>query len=400
MKRSKIAQQIQDTAAIQWIRSHQVAVIRILESWCLSRALLLIIAWFSPYFAGNPIYQKYLDQGYFLSPKWWIDIWCRWDSKWYLSIVQYGYTVPQDISSQYSNIAFFPLYPYLIKLFTFWFPDSLQTESVFLLTGLMISNICFILALFGLYELGKTLFGEESAKKAILLYLCIPAGFYFSAFYTESLFLFLIVFSLVFAEKNEWRAAGFFSMFAALTRPHGILILIPLGWIYLSKKNWKIRSIRSDICWLLLAPMGFLVFFFGLYRLTGNFFVFFEAQGSWGRSIGVSFFSSYFEPLFNRFNRIAVIDTLMITLSFILSIVLLVKIPQKAYGIYALCATLILILTGNLFSMTRYTAAIFPIFLFAGHFLSNQKVFTAICGIFIVLQILFFSGWINYYWIA
>lgn len=400
MKRSKIAQQIQDTAAIQWIRSHQVVVIRILESWCLSRALLLVIAWFSPYFAGNPIYQKYLDQGYFLSPKWWIDIWCRWDSKWYLSIVQYGYTVPQDISSQYSNIAFFPLYPYLIKLFTFWFPDSLQTESVFLLTGLMISNICFILALFGLYELGKTLFGEESAKKAILLYLCIPAGFYFSAFYTESLFLFLIVFSLVFAEKNEWRAAGFFSMFAALTRPHGILILIPLGWIYLSKKNWKIRSIRSDICWLLLAPMGILVFFFGLYRLTGNFFVFFEAQGSWGRSIGVSFFSSYFEPLFNRFNRIAVIDTLMITLSFILSIVLLVKIPQKAYGIYALCATLILILTGNLFSMTRYTAAIFPIFLFSGSLLSNHKVFTAICGIFIVLQILYFSGWINYYWIA
>lgn len=189
-------------------------------------------------------------------------------------------------------------------------------------------------------------------------------------------------------------------MLAALTRPHGILILIPLGWIYLSKKNWKIRSIRSDICWLLLAPMGIFAFFFGLYRLTGNFFAFFEAQGSWGRSLGVSFLSSYFEPLFNRFNRIAVIDTVMIALSFILSIVLLIKIPQKAYGIYALCATLILILTGNLFSMTRYTAAIFPIFLFSGSLLSNHKVFTAICGIFIVLQILYFSGWINYYWIA
>jgi hypothetical protein len=49
---------------------------RILEA-VPSRALLLIIAWFSPYFAGNPIYQKYIEQVIFI-PKWWIDIWSRW----------------------------------------------------------------------------------------------------------------------------------------------------------------------------------------------------------------------------------------------------------------------------------------------------------------------------------
>jgi hypothetical protein len=35
-------------------------------------------------------------------------------------------------------------------------------------------------------------------------------------------------------------------------------------------------------------------------------------------------------PLFNRFNRIAVINTMMIALSFQSEFVLLIKIPQKA----------------------------------------------------------------------
>ncbi len=391
---------IRSIPEIQWLKNNRNTVIAILEGWGLSRILLTVIAWFSSYFAGNEIYQKYLDQGYFLSPKWLIDIWCRWDSKWYLSIVQFGYYAPEDISTQYSNLAFFPLYPYLIKALTFWLPESFQTESIYLLTGLIISNLCFILALFGIYELARNLFGDVSAKRTILLYFCLPAGFFFSTFYTESLFLFLVVFSVVYAEKKKWAAAGIFAMLAALTRPHGILILIPLGWLYLSKHEWKPAKIRPDCCWFLLAPLGIAAYFYGLYRLTGNYFAFFEAQGSWGRTLGTSFWGDYFEPLFNRFNRTATLDTVMISASLVLSLILLIRNQNKAYGIYALASTIVLIMTGNLFSMTRYTAAIFPIYILAGNLFSNKKLFVALCGLFAVIQVLLFSGWVNYYWIA
>lgn len=391
---------IRSIPEIQWLKNNRNTATAILEGWGLSRILLTVIAWFSSYFAGNEIYQKYLDQGYFLSPKWLIDIWCRWDSKWYLSIVQFGYYAPEDISTQYSNLAFFPLYPYLIKALTFWLPESFQTESIYLLTGLIISNLCFILALFGIYKLARNLFGDVSAKRTILLYFCLPAGFFFSTFYTESLFLFLVVFAFVYAERGNWATAGILVALAALTRPHGILVLIPLAWIYLSQRDWKLKKIRPDLLFLCLAPLSVAVYFLHLHQLTGDFFAFFKAQGSWGRSLGVSFWQGYFEPLFNRFNRTATLDTILIFSSLILSIGVYIKIPRKAYGIYAIISVLILILTGNLFSMTRYTAVIFPLYIFAGNRLANRKYFGALCCLLAVFQVLLFSGWVNYYWIA
>lgn len=387
-------------AEVLWMRDHWQGLRLIPECWLFSRSLLTVIAWFSSYFAGNEIYEQYLTRGYFLSPKWLIDIWCRWDSKWYLSIVQYGYQAPENLSAQYSNLAFFPLYPTLIKLLTFWLPARFQTESVYLLTGLIVSNICFLLAMAGIYYLATKLFDEQSATRTILLYFSLPAGFFFSVFYTESLFLFLIVFAFIYAEREKWLAAGILAALAALTRPHGILLLIPLAWIYLSQRKWNLRRIRGDVLFFGLAPLAIVLYFLHLSQLTGDFFAFFQAQGSWGRSLGTSFWQDYFEPLFNRFNRVATLDTMLIAGSLILSVWILIKVPQKAYGTYALISVVILILTGNLFSMTRYTAVIFPLYLFIGNRIPNQKIFTAVCCGLIVIQALLFSGWINYYWIA
>ena len=80
---------------------------------------------------------------------------------------------------------------------------------------------------------------------------------------------------------------------------------------------------------------------------------------------------------------------------------MLIRSPHKAYGIYALACTLVLIGTGNLYSMMRYTAVNFPIWMFAAELLrGRKKAFGFICALFLTLQILLFCGWINYYWIA
>ena len=374
----------------------------ILEVFLASRIILLITAWFAPYFQGNMDYQRYLDQGYFLSPKWLIDIWCRWDSEWQLSIVKWGYIAPENLSEGYSNLAFFPLYPGLVKLLTFWMPRNFQTESVYLLVGLIISNTCILLSLYGLSKLGEALFSKRTGTLITQLMLCLPCGFYFSAFYGESLFLCLIVYTLILAEHEHWGWSALTAAGAALCRPHGVLVLIPAAILYMSKREWNFRKIGTDWLWYLLVPAAIGGYFFYLYTLTGDFFAFFKAQASWGRSLtDTSAFSLYFEPLHTRHNRPTTIDLIMIITSLILSIAMTIRTPHKAFGIYALVCTLVLIGTGNLYSMMRYTAVNFPIWLYAADLLkSRPKGFGFLCALFLSLQVLLFCGWTNYYWIA
>ncbi len=375
---------------------------QILELFLGSRALLLLTAWFSSYYQGNVIYQRYLDRGYFLSPKWLLDIWCRWDSEWQLSIVKWGYTASDDLSAGYSNLAFFPLYPYLIKAATFWLPRRFQTESVYLLVGLVISNLCLLLAMYGIAKLAEKLFSSKTAKNTLILMFCLPCAFYFSAFYAESLFLCLIVYTLILAEDEKWMLSAFCAAGAALCRPHGVLILIPAAWIYMAGRGWNFRKIGTGWLWYLLVPAAVSVYFFALYRLTGDFFAFFKAQSAWGRSLSdTDAFRSYFEPLFTRHNRPTTIDLFMLLLSFIISIWMMFRSAHKAYGLYALASSLLLFGTGNLYSMMRYTAVIFPVWMFLAEILQKkQKLYAFLCAVFLTLQILLFCGWINYYWIA
>ena len=374
----------------------------ILEIFICSRLILLVVAWFADYYPGNADYQRYLDQGFFLSPKWFIDIWCRWDSEWLLSIVKWGYVAPENLSGGYSNLAFFPLYPYLIKILTFWMPRQLHTESVYLLVGLFLSNLCLIFALYGLSKLNTYLFSDKTTKMIPMLMLTLPCAFYFSAFYAESLFLFLIVYTFILAENDKWWASALLAAGASLCRPHGVLVIIPIICIYMSKRNWNFRNIGTSWLWYFSVPAAVCIYFYCLYNLTGDFFAFFKAQASWGRSLtDTNAFLLYFEPLHTRHNRPTSIDLIMITLSLILSIVMIIKSRQKAYGLYALVCTIVLIGTGNLYSMMRYTTVIFPIWMFAADLLSDHpKILGSVCAVFLSLQILLFCGWINYYWIA
>jgi len=384
----------------RWLKENRSMVVSICQAWGITRLLLMFTAWFSAYFPQNAVYQRYVDKGFQFTPIWPLDIWCRWDSAWYLSIAKNGYVPSGILSEQYSNLAFFPLYPYLVRALTVWLPDFLRHQSVLISVGLLLSNVAFLLAMFGIYELARQLSDESTAQKAVMLTFCLPGAFFFGAFYTESLFLFLTVYAFLAAENERWVWAAVFSMLAALTRANGILILVPILWIYMEKRRWQIRKIRRDLLWFLSAPAGVLLHFLNLYRITGNFFAFFEAQSAWGRSVGGSLVSDFLRPLFRQPNQIAILDLVFITVYLLLSIVILIRYPRKAYGVYALLTVLVLIRSGMLFSMTRYTAVIFPVVIYISLKIRNRKIFGSLCLFLIMLQILLYAGWVNYYWIA
>ena len=148
---------------ITWAKDHWQTVRRLLALALGSRLLLILAGWIANYYPKNPTYQRYIDQGFQFTPRWLIDMWCRWDSSWYLSIAGGGYSAGESLGNAYSNMAFFPLYPGLVRLLTFWFPPSIQSPTLLLTAGLMISNLCFFASIVLLYALTLRLTGNEAA---------------------------------------------------------------------------------------------------------------------------------------------------------------------------------------------------------------------------------------------
>ncbi|MFH1895123.1 MAG: mannosyltransferase family protein [archaeon] len=156
---------------------------------------------------------------FFVQPNSLLDLFFAWDSGWYISIVEKGYSF---VPGEFSTVAFFPLYPLLIKIFSVFFGSPK-------LMAYLISNISFFLALFLFYKLISLAgYSNSLAKKTVLFTAFAPLSFFFSVIYAEGLFLFLAIACFYFALKKNWFAASVFGFLVALTKPLGGLILVPL----------------------------------------------------------------------------------------------------------------------------------------------------------------------------
>ena len=103
-----------------------------------------------------------------------------------------------------------------------------------LITGIVISLLCYAGCVWLLYRLVRQDFDERARQPRAVVYLAIgPLSFFLQAVYTESLFLLLSLACFVFAREGRWRLAGVMGLLATLTRstgraapdPHGLLLL-------------------------------------------------------------------------------------------------------------------------------------------------------------------------------
>lgn len=125
--------------------------------WFISRIALLFIGWTAnlriP--GGRPSQPWPMAKAPLI-----FTMWDRYDSQWYLAIAKYGYNIPYK--SHYSPQAFFPLYPMCIALV------HKLTKIPYVVAGVIISNIFFLVALFFLYELVENRFDEKIARLTII----------------------------------------------------------------------------------------------------------------------------------------------------------------------------------------------------------------------------------------
>lgn len=193
-----------------------------------------------------------------------------WDAIHYQEILQNGYPAGPSIPS---NIAFFPLYPILA------YPLSLILGAPLAL--LLVSNLSSILGALITYFLLRDRLGHFPALGSVLLLSCYPQAFFFSAPYTEGLFLFFVASTLWLVEHKKFWPAIILAGLGSALRPTGAIlsVLLILRIIQLtagSPLRWSVIVI-----WSLLSVSGALVYQGYLTARYRQFNAYFAAQKNW-----------------------------------------------------------------------------------------------------------------------
>lgn len=291
----------------------------------------------------------------------------RWDSGWYLTIAEQGYHYQ---AGQASSVAFFPLFPMLIRAFDAVLPGSAP------LAALVVVHLALFAALIYISKLVRIDFGERTAQRTIFFLLLFPGAFFLSAIYNESLLLLGIAGSLYHARRGQWLMAGLFGIVGSLTKLVGVMLIIPLAIEYLAQRGKSPRD-WFDGLWILLAPIGTISYFIFLQLRFGSFMVFFETEDSWHRSpfepvflLGfewlltgakhaLDFYPANTAPLSSTF---LIIDTTLLWL-FLIGGVIVWRTVRPAYGALVICFALIPAFSGSPQSLNRYLAILFPVFI-------------------------------------
>lgn len=374
----------------------------VLVPWGVTRLFLLFVGWFSGYFTANPNYgdPAALARGWQFSPVKLLDMWGRWDSSWYLDIALHGYSLRGPLETTQSNVGFFPLYPLLIRALLWLLPESVRTPETALLIGVVLSNIMFVGALFVLYRLTLLLFNDRAVAQRTQWYIVLfPASFFFASAYTEAAFLLFTVAMFYAALRRVWWAAGILGALATLTRPSGILLLVPLAWMYGEMIEWKFRQVRWSSLWLALLPLAYIGFMISLYPLTGDWVAPMRIQEAWSSTLAAPWTTIFF-PEIGFVPYITRLEQLLLLGAFVLSVLALIKLPSKAFGLYVLLLLVAMLFKGQLLSTPRYLSTAFPIFITLA-LLGKHQAFDRLVLIgSSAMQALLMAAWTRFYWVA
>lgn len=239
-----------------WARLHPdfvipLVVVLVMRIWFGLTGALVIVTYGMPIVPSlGDFYSeitRVLDAGFmlFLTP------WHRWDAVWYMKIAEFGYS-PTDHS-----LAFFPLFPILTRLVAF-------ITSNYLFAGLIISTLSTYFAFVLLYCLGCELYDPTTARRSLIYLATFPTAFFLLGGYGEPLLLVTALAAMYFARQGRGLYAALASAGAVLSRPYGLLIVLPLAIEALLSRGRRIASfaaigaaVGAMTLWLLYQQLSF-----------------------------------------------------------------------------------------------------------------------------------------------
>jgi Mannosyltransferase (PIG-V) len=283
------------------------------------------------------------------------DLFTQSDGVWYRMIAEHGYQPPAHPLAP----SFFPFYPILIRLVAFVVRDW-QTAS------LLVSNGCFIAAVFVFDRLLRLDHDEATSRRAITFLMFSPLSFFFSSAYTESTFLLLAVGATFAARKEKWFLACLCAACLGATRPPGILIGVLLLAEYLMQwrnSGAKLRALlQPRLLSFTLIPLGLVAYLLYCHFALGDFFKPMHAHGAgwaqhltwpWQTFLHPQNFTPAYVPLYRT----------LITAGLVTLVAGVIVGLRPSYWIYAMVSAAFSLSWANLDGVPRYFSVIFPLYI-------------------------------------
>jgi hypothetical protein len=298
-----------------------------------------------------------------------LDLPARWDTGWYLGVAIDGYSFEQTPEVRQQNIAFFPLYPMLLRYLSPFLGHQ------YLWVGLLISLIAFLWALVYLYRLAREQLDQDAAAAAAAFLATYPFALFYSAAYTESLFLLTMVAACYHFQREELWKSGIWGLAAGLVRPNGCLLSVVLALMALRGARSMPWAAMADRLAAAAAPgIGMLIYSTYIFFLTGNPLQWTAQNAAWGRvyrGLDALVTDRYVYIQNNGFyNYASTLGLDLITASAVLFVLVSVWPVYRRFGIpYAALILMNILLPlslGGLLSMGRVTSVLFPVFLWLG----------------------------------
>ncbi len=326
-----------------------------------------------------------------------LNAWAQFDGVHYLTIIIHGYRGTDLIQ------AFFPLYPLVIKLL------AITTINILFL-GIATSTVCFVVALFAITRLSKLIAPSASSLRIVLLLLFFPTSFFFTSFYTESLFLMLIVLSFWSIEKKSFALAGILGALASATRLTGIFVLPALLFVwwnhykYMGFKGMIKPKVIASLVWCCLPILGLGSYMLYLNQNFSDPILFVHVQDKFGALRETDKLILLYQVIFRYVKMLLTVYPLSLTyftvvfefatgILGLIGTILVYKFLPRHYFIYTFLSYITPTLTGTFSSMPRYLLTIFPIFIVLSLKLSPKvfKIWLAVSAILLSITTIIFT---------
>lgn len=325
-------------------------------------------------------------------------VWGHWDSVHYLDIARRGYAG--------TDMAFFPLYPALIRLVG-------NVVGNDLIAGLIISNVALFFGLLFFYKLVEHQFNRAVAHRAIFYISIFPTAVFFSAVYTESLFFALTVASFYYIREHRWVTAGIVGTFAALTRSEGVLLAVPFAIeVFSAIRAGSLaqffgspKRLARIVLGAVAIPLGLAAYMAWLWVLNGDPLYFSHVQSHWNRHFAPPWVSAQHALRIVAHAKsplVAANQTIEIVFTILMIGVLAAGLRRlrPSYSAYMALSVVIPMSTSSLMSMPRFALVLFPMFALLAVWGNRTWVHNAIVAFSLPLLGLFTVLFADWYWVA
>jgi hypothetical protein len=215
------------------------------------------------------------------------DTFARYDSGWYFGIARHGY---EFVEGGRSNLAFFPVYPLLMRYLGLAFGGGRQNLY---LAGVVISWVAYALAMVMLYRLGRTYLSEAAAERAVIFASVFPFAFFYGVVYSEALFLLFTVTAFYGFRTKQWWVGAAAGALASATRVNGIMALPALALMAWQSAGSEPALRKRAVAAVAFVPLGLVLYSVYVDTLSGSYFEWSYSIRRWNYNIAGSPFTGF-----------------------------------------------------------------------------------------------------------